>query len=74
MNLPNSITLSRLLITIATFVCLEVMPDPARPDAALSWVAFTLFLERMMREVMPRVERRIGEPVTVAGAESGQRR
>ena len=44
MNVPNLITLSRLLITAATFVCLEVMRDPTRPDATLTWIAFVLFL------------------------------
>lgn len=44
MNVPNAITLSRLLVTAATFVCLEVVGDPGHPDPALVWVAFALFL------------------------------
>ena len=44
MNIPNLITLSRLLITAATFVCLELIADPAEPNATLAWAAFTLFL------------------------------
>lgn len=44
MNLPNSITLARLLITAATFVCLEVSGDPGRPEPVWIWTAFVLFL------------------------------
>lgn len=44
MNLPNTITVSRLLVCVATFVCLELVPDPRRPDPTLVWVAFALFL------------------------------
>jgi len=43
-NLPNSITLGRLAVTVATFVCLELVPDPASPSTTLVWVAFALFL------------------------------
>jgi CDP-diacylglycerol---glycerol-3-phosphate 3-phosphatidyltransferase len=43
-NLPNSITVSRLLVCVATFACLEAVPDPRAPDATLVWVAFALFL------------------------------
>ena len=44
MNLPNLITVSRLVITAMVFVCLEAVPDPARPDPTLVWTAFVLFL------------------------------
>lgn len=44
MNLPNLITVSRLAITAAVFVCLEVSGDPQRPAATLVWTAFVLFL------------------------------
>jgi CDP-diacylglycerol--glycerol-3-phosphate 3-phosphatidyltransferase len=50
MNLPNLITLARLVLTAAVFVCLESSaPDgqaaaASRADAALVWVAFVLFL------------------------------
>jgi CDP-diacylglycerol---glycerol-3-phosphate 3-phosphatidyltransferase len=43
-NVPNLITLSRLLLTAATFVCLECMGDPLHPSATLTWLAFVLFL------------------------------
>ncbi len=44
MNLPNSITLGRLLITAGIFVCLELIADPSAPDPTLGWLAFALFL------------------------------
>lgn len=44
MNLPNLITLSRLLLTLACFVCLELIADPRQPSPALAWTAFALFL------------------------------
>lgn len=44
MNLPNLITISRLVITAGVFVCLEAVADPTRPDPALVWTAFVLFL------------------------------
>lgn len=43
MNIPNLITLSRLAVTAATFVCLEVV-EPARPMPVVVWGAFALFL------------------------------
>jgi CDP-diacylglycerol--glycerol-3-phosphate 3-phosphatidyltransferase len=43
-NVPNAITISRLLVTAATFVCLESIADPAKPDSAVVWTAFVLFL------------------------------
>lgn len=58
MNVPNLITLARLVITAAVFVCLEWAPiregvhvppgeivvHVARVDATLAWTAFVLFL------------------------------
>jgi CDP-diacylglycerol--glycerol-3-phosphate 3-phosphatidyltransferase len=44
MNLPNLITVSRLVITAGVFVCLECVDDPVHPDATLVWTAFVLFL------------------------------
>lgn len=44
MNLPNLITLSRLVITAGVFGCLEWVADPVRPEPALVWWAFVLFL------------------------------
>ena len=43
-NVPNAITLSRLLVTAATFVCLELGGDPRSPAAGVVWLAFALFL------------------------------
>jgi len=42
-NLPNLITLSRLVITIACFACLE-LAGTATPDPVLAWWAFGLFI------------------------------
>lgn len=44
MNLPNLITLSRLVLTAACFLCLELIAEPAAPDATLVWWAFALFI------------------------------
>jgi CDP-diacylglycerol--glycerol-3-phosphate 3-phosphatidyltransferase len=44
LNLPNSITIARLLITAGTFVCLELVSDPNAPEPSLVWTAFALFL------------------------------
>ena len=44
MNLPNLITVSRLVLTAAVFVCLEWIADPLHPEPALVWIAFVLFL------------------------------
>lgn len=44
MNLPNLITVSRLVITVGVFVCLEAVADPVRPEPKLVWIAFVLFL------------------------------
>ncbi len=42
MNLPNTITVSRLVITAACFTVLELV-DPAAPDPTAVWWAFWLF-------------------------------
>jgi CDP-diacylglycerol--glycerol-3-phosphate 3-phosphatidyltransferase len=58
MNLPNTITVSRLVITAGVFVCLELAAErelvfhapysavtaPVHPHATLVWIAFVLFL------------------------------
>jgi CDP-diacylglycerol--glycerol-3-phosphate 3-phosphatidyltransferase len=44
MNLPNLITLSRLLLTAVVFGCLEAVADPAQPTPILAWTAFVVFL------------------------------
>lgn len=57
MNLPNAITLARLVLTAGVFVCLELAARGARIalvsgtsvvapaiDSALVWIAFVLFL------------------------------
>ena len=60
MNLPNTITLARLVLTAGVFVCLEVAADLPRltnhgdqlpleygqlhPDTTLVWIAFVFFL------------------------------
>lgn len=44
MNLPNLITVSRLVLTAAVFLCLEWTTDPQQPEAVLVWWAFVLFL------------------------------
>ena len=43
MNLPNLITLARLLLTAACFVCLE-LTRPEAPQTNLVWWAFALFV------------------------------
>ena len=44
MNVPNLITVSRLVITGGVFVCLEAIPDAKAPTPALVWTGFVLFL------------------------------
>ena len=43
MNLPNLITLSRLVMTAGCFVCLE-LTTPGSPEPRLVWWAFWLFV------------------------------
>ncbi len=44
MNLPNWITIGRLLLTAVLIVLLELPGDPSVVPAALAWTAFGLFL------------------------------
>ena len=44
MNLPNTITLGRLVSTSACIVLLEVEPDPAHASPVLIWWAFVIFV------------------------------
>ncbi len=44
MNVANSITLSRLLVTFGVFVCLELVRDTGNPDPLFAWLAFALFM------------------------------
>ena len=44
MNLPNAITLSRLVVTVACIACLELAGDVRAPSRVLVWWAFGLFL------------------------------
>ncbi len=43
MNIPNAVTLSRLVITVACFVLLGWL-DPEQPSAGIAWWAFGLFV------------------------------
>jgi CDP-diacylglycerol--glycerol-3-phosphate 3-phosphatidyltransferase len=43
-NLPNLITLLRLVLTALVFVCLEWVAEPRQPEVGLVWTAFVLFL------------------------------
>jgi CDP-diacylglycerol--glycerol-3-phosphate 3-phosphatidyltransferase len=43
-NLPNLITLTRLLVTGGAIGCLEAIDDPERAAPTLGWWAFGLFL------------------------------
>jgi CDP-diacylglycerol--glycerol-3-phosphate 3-phosphatidyltransferase len=66
-NVPNTITLSRLVVTAATFVCLELIGDPARPDAALVWTAFVLFLIAAITDFLDGYLARKWQMVTAFG-------
>ena len=44
MNVPNLITLSRLVITAVCVISLELIPEPGRPDPVLAWIAFGTFV------------------------------
>lgn len=67
MNLPNSITLSRLLVCAATFVCLELVPDPQHPDPELVWWAFALFLVAAITDFLDGYLARKYQMVTAFG-------
>ncbi len=67
MNLPNLITLSRLVITAVCFLCLELVEDPAHPDVTLVWWAFGLFLLAATTDFVDGyIARKLGE-VTAFG-------
>jgi CDP-diacylglycerol--glycerol-3-phosphate 3-phosphatidyltransferase len=44
LNLANLITFSRLVVTVGVLVCLEAIADLRRPDHALAWWAFGMFM------------------------------
>jgi CDP-diacylglycerol--glycerol-3-phosphate 3-phosphatidyltransferase len=66
-NLPNSITLSRLLVCAATFLCLELVQDPQHPDSALVWSAFALFLVAAVTDFLDGYLARKYQMVTAFG-------
>lgn len=66
MNLPNAITISRLVVTGFCFLCLE-MVEPAAPEPGLVWWAFGLFVLAAATDYVDGwLARRRGE-VTVFG-------
>ncbi len=67
MNVPNAITLSRLVVTAATFVCLELVADPARPDPTLIWLSFALFLGAALTDFLDGYLARKWNMVTAFG-------
>lgn len=67
MNVPNAITLSRLLVTAATFVCLEGTGDPTRPSAAMTWLAFALFMFAALTDFLDGYLARKWQMVTAFG-------
>jgi CDP-diacylglycerol--glycerol-3-phosphate 3-phosphatidyltransferase len=66
-NVPNTITLSRLLVTAGTFVCLEVAGEPAQPEPPLVWVAFALFLVAAVTDFLDGYLARKWQMVTAFG-------
>lgn len=67
MNLPNAITLSRLVLTAACFVLLELIPDVADPSAVMAWWAFAIFVVSAATDFVDGwVARRFGQ-VTAFG-------
>ena len=63
MNIPNTITMARLVLTVLVFVCLELFDPEWRnlgisatsivpPDYTLVWVAFALFLIAAITDVL----------------------
>jgi CDP-diacylglycerol--glycerol-3-phosphate 3-phosphatidyltransferase len=67
LNVPNAITLSRLVVTAATFVCLELVADPLHPDASLSWFAFALFMLAALTDFLDGYLARRWQMVTAFG-------
>lgn len=67
MNLANSITLSRLLVTFGVFLCLELVQDTASPDALLAWLAFALFMLAAVTDAVDGYVARLYDQVTRLG-------
>ena len=67
MNVANSITFSRILVTCGVFVCLELMRDAEMPDPLLSWLAFALFLLAAVTDVADGYVARHYDQVTRLG-------
>lgn len=69
MNLPNAITLSRLVITVLVFICLELagLRAPGGDGATLVWVAFVLFLIAAFTDFLDGWLARRWQMVTVLG-------
>jgi len=65
-NVPNAITLSRLVVTAATFVCLECT-EPLHPSAGLVWLAFVLFLIAAFTDFLDGYLARKWQMVTALG-------
>jgi len=66
-NLANSITLSRLLVTFGVFMCLELMRDTGNPDPVLAWVAFVLFILAAATDAVDGYVARLYDQVTRLG-------
>ncbi|MHC5066046.1 MAG: CDP-diacylglycerol--glycerol-3-phosphate 3-phosphatidyltransferase [Planctomycetota bacterium] len=67
MNLPNWITVSRILITVGCFLCLGMIPDPSAPTAALGWWAFGLFIFAAVTDFLDGYLARSMQQVTAFG-------
>lgn len=67
MNLPNTITLGRLLLTAACFVLLELVADVTAPSAVMVWWSFAIFVVAAATDFVDGwVARRFGQ-VTAFG-------
>lgn len=67
MNVPNAITISRLVVTAATFVCLGWIEDPSRPPSQPVWWAFVLFLVAAFTDFLDGYLARKWQMVTAFG-------
>lgn len=67
LNLANSITLSRLLVTLGVFVCLELVRDTQSPDPLLAWLAFALFMVAALADAVDGYVARAYDQVTRLG-------
>ena len=67
MNLANSITLGRLLVTVGVFVCLELVSDTGHPDPVLAWLAFALFMVAAVTDAVDGFVARHYDQVTRLG-------